>query len=69
MFDFFRKKINNKKWEKTINTVTLPKTILGAKKIRLYLKVVPASADYDLDNVKMEIAKGNKQGIFQHEKN
>ena len=55
----FRKEFDNENWENTFDFVTLPNLCIGASEIDFYLEVIPATADYNLDNVTMEIGEAD----------
>ena len=44
----------NGEWKDIFSSVTLPTSIIWADEALLYLGLIPADADYDLDNVSME---------------
>ena len=45
----------NQNWENTFDYLTLPDSIINAEEIEFYLEVIPGSAEYNLDNVTLEI--------------
>ena len=51
----FSKDFVNQNWENTFDYLTLPDSIINAEEIEFYLEVIPGSAEYNLDNVTLEI--------------
>ena len=51
----FSKDFDNQNWENTFDYLTFPDSIINAEEIEFYLEVIPGSAEYNLDNVTLEI--------------